>query len=74
MTCEQCGRVHSPKDPHDPYTSQYIALFWKTKDRLPTWQDALAHCTETVREEWRGELKRLGKYTTHRNPKRSKYS
>lgn len=58
--CEVCGIGHEPEWPHNP-----DSLTWQTKreiagEPMPTWKDALAHCSPEMREMWVRELAKAG--------------
>lgn len=50
--CQVCAADHDPAEPHTPNS-----LFWQTKRNMEglepaSWEDAIAHCAEPVRESW----------------------
>lgn len=50
--CQVCAVKHAPEEPHNPQS-----LYWATKRNMdgqpgPTWEDALAHVSDEVRERW----------------------
>jgi hypothetical protein len=55
-SCEWCHVVHDPKEPHNQQSLSYHMKFHAIKGRYPTWTDAMAHCSEEVREMWKEEL------------------
>ncbi|SFV31451.1 hypothetical protein SAMN05216456_1345 [Devosia crocina] len=60
-TCQECGVKHDPAQPHNAQSLHYQYSFYAKNDgRWPTWIDAMAHCSEEVREHWTAELTRLG--------------
>lgn len=58
--CSQCAVVHEPDEPHDQHSLAYQYSFYAEHDRWPTWLDAMAHCTDEMRQAWRTELARHG--------------
>lgn len=56
--CSECGSQHSPSQPHDPAKKIYRQRFVEKNGRFPTWEDALAHCTDQTKDLWRKELKK----------------
>lgn len=55
--CQFCGGGHQPDMPHNQHAAFYQAEFQKRHGRLPTWADAIAHCSESVRKAWMTALK-----------------
>lgn len=56
--CQTCAVDHESNQPHDPHS-----FFWQTARNVadlgpPTWELALAHCSEDVRDRW---IEGLGK-------------
>jgi hypothetical protein len=58
--CQECGRDHTPEEPHDPQQLQYKYYFYSKNNRWPTWTDAMAHCSAEVKEKWIKELVEFG--------------
>jgi len=54
--CQECSVKHDPTLPHNKDSLYYQFKFNKEHDRAPTWDDAMAHCTEEVKETWRVAL------------------
>jgi hypothetical protein len=50
--CVECGRKHDPALPHDQQKPVYRYLFYDKHGRWPTWLDAMAHCSDEVKESW----------------------
>ena len=48
-TCPICAVVHAPDQPHDRDSVYYQNRFWKRYKRLPTWADAMSHCSEAAK-------------------------
>ena len=59
-TCPECGRDHELEMPHDNQSLVYQYRFYDEHGRWPTWNDAMAHCSEPVRSAWASELAKLG--------------
>jgi hypothetical protein len=49
-TCPECAVKHEPDEPHNQQYKYYV----------PTWADAMAHCTPDVKELWREALAEHG--------------
>lgn len=59
--CQECGTKHNPAQPHNAASLHYQYGFYAKNDgRWPTWIDAMAHCTDEVREAWTFQLKKAG--------------
>lgn len=48
-TCRECATCHEPGMPHDRDSLYYQFRFFCKHGRFPTWMDAMAHCTGTIR-------------------------
>ena len=59
-TCPECATAHDPKRPHDRGSLYYRYHFYNEHGRWPTWEDAMAHCTDEVRRAWTEALKEYG--------------
>lgn len=57
-SCKICATMHNPGEPHDRDSLYYQNQFYKKHKRFPTWNDAMEHCDEAVREEY---IKKLAK-------------
>jgi hypothetical protein len=55
--CQFCAHKHEPDQPHNATTLYYRMTFYGMIGRLPTWADAMAHCTEEVQEGWKRQLR-----------------
>lgn len=60
MKCPECGHKHPPSQPHDAKTMQYQSWFLREHGRLPTYEDAMTHCSEQDKDMMRGVLKLYG--------------
>lgn len=60
MKCPECGHDHPASSPHDAKTMQYQFRFQQMHGRLPTHEDAMAHCSEGDKEMMRRILKAYG--------------
>lgn len=58
--CQQCAVDHKPEYPHNQQSLYYQYKFYEQNGRWPTWTDALAHCTEELRQFWIVELRKAG--------------
>lgn len=54
--CQECAHDHGPQDPHNQQSLYYRTHFHARHGRPPTWSDAMAHCTQTMRAVWRRHL------------------
>lgn len=52
--CPKCGAYHPPEQPHNRESLYYQMRFRQRYGRFPTWEDAIAHCSDAVKAEWRG--------------------
>jgi hypothetical protein len=50
--CQECGVDHKPELPHNQQSLYYQYRFYGQHGRWPTWDDAMAHCTEDMRQKW----------------------
>ena len=48
--CQICGQKHGPAEPHDAESLYYKQYFHKAHGRKPTWEDAIAHCPNDIKE------------------------
>ena len=62
--CQKCAVDHPPDIPHDQNSLYWHVWFKNNHSRPPTWEDAMAHCTEEVKEQWRFHLSSLLKNPT----------
>lgn len=59
-SCPVCAARHRPEEPHDRDSLYYQNWFYKTHRRFPTWEDAMSHCDEKTRDEFKKMLARRG--------------
>lgn len=59
-TCPICATKHDAQAPHDKESLYYVNQFYRENRRLPSWEDAMSHCAETVKAEYRAKLKKRG--------------
>jgi len=59
-TCPECAVKHDPAMPHNQQSLAYQYKFYDQNGRWPTWEDAMAHCDDNVKEQWRAELEKRG--------------
>lgn len=64
--CQECAVKHEPDMPHNAQSLYYQYKFYQQHGRLPTWEDALAHCKPEVQAWWKKELRELGVKTLER--------
>lgn len=55
--CQVCGGGHQPDMPHNQQAMFYQQRFLSAHGRYPTWADAIAHCSESMRKAWTTALK-----------------
>jgi len=58
--CQECALAHDPKYPHNLNSLYYQMKFRQKNGRIPTWHDAMAHCSDGMKVVWRAELARHG--------------
>jgi len=61
-TCPVCGVKHIPEMPHNRHSLTYQFKFYDKHGRFPTWEDAMAHCSDEVKTYWVQELKEKGEW------------
>lgn len=59
-TCPECATKHEPKMPHNQQSLYYQYHFYNEHGRWPTWEDAMAHCSEEMRKYWVDALTEKG--------------
>ena len=59
-TCPICAVKHDPALPHNQQSLAYQYKFYDEHGRWPTWNDAMAHCSDDVKELWRTALRERG--------------
>ena len=59
-TCPECAVAHDPTYPHNQQSLYYQYHFYADRNRWPTWEDAMAHCTEEMKKFWIEELAKNG--------------
>lgn len=58
--CAECAVEHAPEMPHNQQSLFYQYKFYNEYGRWPTWEDAMAHCTDEMKEYWRQALRERG--------------
>jgi hypothetical protein len=48
--CQECAVKHEPGAPHNAQSLYYQYKFYGQHGRWPTWADAMAHCTDEVKQ------------------------
>lgn len=61
--CPECAREHRPELPHDKHSLYYAMKFKMEHGREPTWDDAMAHCTEEMKTSWKATMARVHEQT-----------
>jgi len=59
-TCPECAVDHPPELPHNQQSLFFQYKFYNDHGRWPTSEDAMAHCSEEMKEFWRVELRKRG--------------
>lgn len=59
-TCQECAVEHDPAMPHNRDSLYYQMRFRQQHGRFPTWEDAMAHCSDTVKAYWVEALAKHG--------------
>ena len=59
-TCPECAVKHDPEQPHNRDSLAYQYKFYDQHGRWPTWEDAMAHCTDEVKAYWTQALRERG--------------
>lgn len=59
--CQECATKHGINEPHNKDSLYYQIHFKMKYGRFPNWEDAMAHCSENMKQLWREELTKLGK-------------
>ena len=58
--CQECAVDHPPDAPHNAESLYYQYHFYAIHGRWPTWTDAIAHCSDEVKEAVLEVLKKHG--------------
>lgn len=58
--CAMCATFHGKDEPHDLGSLYYQNKFHRIYRRLPTWADALWHCSDETKKTWAEKLKSAG--------------
>ena len=58
-TCPECATEHEPHLPHNRESLYYQYTFHAKNNKWPTWEDAMAHCSNEMKTLWRKELGKL---------------
>lgn len=58
--CSVCATDHEPEYPHNQQSLFYQYKFYNDNGRWPTWKDAMAHCSNEIKEFWTKELEERG--------------
>lgn len=58
--CPVCGELHGRQEPHNKNSLLYQHRFRRKHGRYPTWEDAMEHCSLTVKKRFCERLKRHG--------------
>jgi len=58
--CQECATDHDVKLPHNQQSLYYQTKFKMEHGRGATWADAMAHCTDEMKERWSEALRENG--------------
>ena len=58
--CQICADKHDPMQAHNAQNFYYQFLFNDQYGRSPTWNDAIAHCPQNIKDAWLNRLNALG--------------
>lgn len=58
--CETCAMNHEPHQPHNQQSMAYQYKFYDENGRWPTWEDAMAHCSDETKIIWTNALEKQG--------------
>ena len=50
--CPECAVDHDPELPHNQQSLFYQYHFYGENNRWPTWKDAMAHCSQEMKDVW----------------------
>lgn len=59
-TCPICAVAHESHLPHNRDSLAYQYKFYDEYGRWPTWRDAMAHCSDQIKDLWSEELAKHG--------------
>ena len=59
-TCPECAVKHDPEAPHNQQSLFYQYKFFNEHGRWPTWEDAMAHCSDGMKVIWGSLLREHG--------------
>lgn len=60
--CQECAVKHGTEEPHNALSIYYQYSFHAKYGKWPTWSDAIAHCSDDLKEAWVKELKKIGQW------------
>ena len=58
--CPACAVKHDPSQPHNLQSLTYQYKFYDEHGRWPTWSDAMAHCSDEIKDFWVKALRERG--------------
>lgn len=58
--CQKCAVDHDPSEPHNQQSLYWQYWFYGQNGHWPTWEDAMAHCSDNVKRLWIDALKERG--------------
>jgi len=59
-TCPECAVKHDQEMPHNHRSLFYQYKFYNEHGRWPSWKDAMAHCSDEMKEFWHRRLRECG--------------
>ena len=54
--CQVCASKHEPELPHNAQSLYYQTAFNMEHGRAATWIDAMEHCSDEMKAQWRAGL------------------
>ncbi len=58
--CQACAVKHSPEQPHNQQSLYWKYWFYGQHGQWPKWEDAMAHCTPELKQQWAKALAEHG--------------
>jgi len=59
-TCPECAVKHEPEQPHNQQSLFWQYHFYHEHGTWPGWKEAMAHCSDEVKQVWTDALKEEG--------------
>lgn len=58
--CQECATDHRPNLPHNAQSIYYQTKFQMEHGRAATWNDAMEHCSDKMKDLWIEKLRDFG--------------